>query len=145
MTRQCGWSVLLKGNYGTASLLQYLVSILYGSTWVTSASTQGEALSTARQRALAMVSVGSWCYVSPGLRESLSLLSPWWSHAYIWQLLKWTVLSTAVCSPQQGEWAAFTLSCSFGLILNICGSKTVTRKAKFFVCFLFASKFTSIL
>lgn len=46
----------------------------------------------------------------------------------------------SACYSQRGEWAAFTLSCShsFGLILNISGSKTETRKAKFsrfiFVC-----------
>ncbi len=65
-------------------------------------------------------------------------LFQWFLHMYVWQNPKWTVLPASACYSQRGEWAAFTLSCShsFGLILNISGSKTETRKAKF-SCFTF--------
>lgn len=59
-------------------------------------------------------------------------------HMYVRRSPKWTVLPASACYSQRGEWAAFTLSCShsFGLILNISGSKTETRKAEF-SCFIF--------
>lgn len=106
-------------------------------SWITSASVSKQLKTKHHQVPKSTHNRLCWLLVprvSPGLRESVTSKTRW-SHAYTWQLLKWTVLSATVCSPQQGEWAAFTLSCSFGLILNIWGSKSTTRKAKSFACF----------